>query len=703
MDGLSRRGLNHDFRRCKQRWPRNVANFARATGKVGMDENSHFLGGPSVIVRAKSHGLGVEALTTPHPTATRHPAVIPKLMSAVGMCVLALATSIRAQTVIESFEYASSEELAAAWIGSPNTVVTASEAVSADSGGKTAVKLEFSFPSVAFATETVTGPELPAPVAIGPEQYVTFRVKGDPAFKTADFRNLYLYAYDSDGNFGRWGGPVPTTDRWQVANYAASAIEKPWNSTALPDLSQIVRIAFYQYGSEAAIPEYQAVVFVDDVSVRDTPLVEPPTPVEGVIESFDYAGATELRAAWKPSVNATVTLSHEVATASTGTNALRVAFQFPSVEFTTETVAGPTLPAPISIDPSQYVSLRIKGDPAFAGADFRNLYVYAYDSLGNFGRWGAPVPTSADWQIVNFKASTVEKPWDSPALPNLASIVRFSFFQYGSQAAIPGYSATLEVDDLSVLNAPRVDPVPPRELIVEPFEYPDAETLSGAWKGSANALVTTSEDVSTGASGPRSMRVEFLFPSIEWTTESVTGPILTTPVSIGANQEVTFRIKGDPAFSVSDFRNVYLYAYDADGNFGRWGTEVPTTGGWQLFAFSAASIEKPWNSPVLPNLGQIIRFAIYQYGSQTAIPEYTAAIYVDEIAIRNAVIPALEVSGTPPTGMDGDALTNILVDEAARMITADVPSNSSQGYLTITPAQMIQSVSVEGDKLVVRW
>lgn len=78
-------------------------------------------------------------------------------------------------------------------------------------------------------------------------------------------------------------------------------------------------------------------------------------------------------------------------------------------------------------------------------------------------------------------------------------------------------------------------------------------------------------------------------------------------------------------------------------------------------------------------------------------------VHVDEIAIRNAAIPALEVSGTPPTGMDGDALTNIVVDEASRMITADVPANSSQGYLTITPAQVIQSVTLEGGKLVVRW
>lgn len=78
-------------------------------------------------------------------------------------------------------------------------------------------------------------------------------------------------------------------------------------------------------------------------------------------------------------------------------------------------------------------------------------------------------------------------------------------------------------------------------------------------------------------------------------------------------------------------------------------------------------------------------------------------VHVDEIAIRNAAIPALEVSGTPLTGMDGDVLTNIVVDEAARMITADVSANGTQGYLTITPPQSIQSVTLEGSKRAVRW
>ena len=807
------------------------------------------------------------------------------LGSLLGVASLAL----HAQTTLEDFEYPSPDDLLIAWTGSGNAVVSATNGISSQAVGTTALRVDFNFPSVAFTTEFVNGPTWDTPVAIQPQQYVSFRIQGDPAFKSADFRNLYLYAYDADGNFGRWGAPVPTSGTWQVFNFVASTIEKPWNSPALPDLNQIVRLAFYQYGSEKAIAAYSASIALDEISVRDTPLAEPPPIVESVVETFDYAGHSELTAAWKGSSGATLQLSDAVASSSVGTNAVRVDFNFPSVAFATETVTGPELSAPVSIAPGQYVSFRVKGDPAFAAADFRNLYLYAYDASGNFGRWGAPVPTTSHWQILNFAANTIEKPWDSPALPNLGNVVKFAFFQYGSEAAIPAYSATIYLDDLRIGNSPFTDPAPIEERLVEGFEYSLEEELFAAWTGSLHSVLSLTPEVSPRSKGTNALKIEFTFPTGEWATESVSGPTLPTPIAIGTNQYLAFRLKGDPAFAAADFRNLYLYAYDTDGNFGRWGAEVPTTGEWKIFNFSAATAEKPWNSVALPNLNQINRFAFFQYGSQTPIEEYMATLTLDDLQVRNTplvefpapsaprvliddfeayadttalrsfysyvnspastattaslaapaaqgskalelginfaagqypwgsvrssavtpfsfptnavasfrfkgdaslalladagtsvwlsfydanggaihhvrnaavvtsddwvtvqarladfgdttavdvgnlvgwrilvqgwegtpesssqpgtflvddlriAVPTLQVSGIPPAGFGGAPLTNLVVDEANRTVTADLPVDGSQGYLTITPAQELKSITLENGKLVARW
>ncbi|MFM8359967.1 MAG: LamG domain-containing protein, partial [Verrucomicrobiota bacterium] len=64
---------------------------------------------------------------------------------------------------------------------------------------------------------------------------------------------------------------------------------------------------------------------------------------------------------------------------------------------------------------------------------------------------------------------------------------------------------------------------------------------------------------------------------------------------------------------------------------------------------------------------------------------------------------ALTVVGTPPAGLAGATLTNIQVDSAARTITADIPAGSEQGYLTISPAQTIKGISVQGGRLVIQY
>jgi hypothetical protein len=553
-----------------------------------------------------------------------------------ALCGGLLFGTVNAQTAVDTFEYASSDELLAAWTPSGNAVVALSDSVAPQSTGKKSMSVQFNFPSMTWATETVRGPSLSTPLTIGTNQYITLRIHGDPAFAAADYRTFFLYAYDGNGNFGRWGTPVPISTNWQVLNFSVAGIEIPWNSPGLPDLANIVQFAIFQYGSELAIPAYTATIGVDDLMIRDTPLTDPAAVVESVIETFEYAANTNLLAAWKPSLNAVPTLSSSVAATSPGQKSMSVQFNFPSGAWATESVSGPTLTNPVAIATNQYVTLRIKGDPAFAAADYRTFFLYVYDLSGNFGRWGTPVPTNADWQILNFSAASIEQPWNSPGKPDLSKIVRFAVFQYGSEKAIPAYTATIGMDDVMIRNTPLTESPLAPETVLEAFEYETEEALFAVWSSSQNTSMTLSDSVAPKSTGTKSLSLQFNFPSTTWATEIISRQRLGTPIAIGPKQYLTLRLKGDPAFAAADFQALYLNIYDESGNFGRWGTPVPTNADWQIFNFSVGSLEKPWNSPALPDLSKIVRFAFYQYGSEKAIEPYTATILVDDVMIRNA-------------------------------------------------------------------
>lgn len=615
-----------------------------------------------------------------------------------------------AQVPVEMFEYASSDELAAIWTGSANTVVSLSSDVSPHASGTSSMQLDFTFVTVEYSTETVFGPYLDTPLTIGPEQYLSFRVKGDPAFTAADFRNLYLYAHDVNGNFGRWGAAVPTTGNWQVFNFPASTVEKPWNSPELPDLSQIVRFDFYQYGSEAAIGEYTATVLLDELTVRDEPLVDPGTPgenVEAVLEDFEYPTTDELLAVWTPGGGALLETSTEVAANSPGETAMKVDFTFPSTEWSTIVITGPTRDEPLRLGSGQYLTLRVKGDPAFAAADFRNTYLYAYDSNGNFGRWGSEAPVTDEWKVLNYAVDAIEKPWDSPVLPDLNDIVRFSFFQYGSQAAIPEYTATLHLDDLMLRNTPLTEFPPaaePRSLIDNFEGYADDAALLGfyTYANSPAATATTASLISPAPQGNKALRLAINFAAGQYPWGSVRSPVVA-PFSLPTNATVSLRFRGDPSLAaVADGgTSFWLSFFDTAGRPIHYITEPAqvTSGEWTELSATLAD----FTDTAAVDIGNLVQWRILVQAWQ-GTPENAAqsAVFdIDDIQIRTTT--GLVVSGTPPAGLTGTPFTNIVVDEAGRTITADLPAGASQAFLTITPGQNITSIRIENGKLVVRW
>ncbi len=73
------------------------------------------------------------------------------------------------------------------------------------------------------------------------------------------------------------------------------------------------------------------------------------------------------------------------------------------------------------------------------------------------------------------------------------------------------------------------------------------------------------------------------------------------------------------------------------------------------------------------------------------------------LSVAPPVVEGPTVSTVPPNGLSGTPLTGAVVDTASKTITADIPANGTQGYLTITPAVIITSTKIEGGKLVITY
>jgi len=90
-----------------------------------------------------------------------------------------------------------------------------------------------------------------------------------------------------------------------------------------------------------------------------------------------------------------------------------------------------------------------------------------------------------------------------------------------------------------------------------------------------------------------------------------------------------------------------------------------------------------------------------------ALPaDQVAAIYLTGAAGKPASSLAgsdTTVSTTPPPGLGGGSFSNVVIDEANKTITADLPASGDQGYLTISPARAIKSVEKVGGKLVIKY
>ena len=420
-----------------------------------------------------------------------------------------------------------------------------------------------------------------------------------------------------------------------------------------------------------------------------------------IIEDFEqYASDADIQAVWHSDVNATLTLSSYVAYHSRGSNSMRVAVSMPALAWQTTVITGPALPAPMSLAPTQYITLRIAGDPRFTNASYQQFFIYAWDGKGNFGRWGAAVPTTTitGWQIFNFPVSSITAPSDSPGLPDLTNIVQFKFYLYGQgDPAGAAFSATIYLDEFQVRDTPLTE-FPPQSSIrakVDDFEgYANSTALLGFYRyvNGAPTTVTTASLSTPAPQGANALKLAIDFGAGQWPWGSVCSGYVA-PFALPTNTVVSFWFKGDPALApVADDGTVLrLSFYDQGGNAIHFTTSAPVTSSeW-------TKVEAPFNqfwSSSIVDTGNLVQWQLLVEGWR-GTPDSTPLsgnFYVDDI--RGAFPPSLAVvhQGTDlqllmNNLMPGTWYTLELTTNFAHPVMYNFPANSPSDTWPVLPEQ----------------
>ncbi len=226
------------------------------------------------------------------PTGSCRMSIVGKFLCTL-LCSSAFVVMASAQTTIEGFEYGSDAALLSAWTPQSATLTTSANH-SSKSTGTTSMRVDRTFPAGTTETEILTGPMLPAPIALAATQYLSLRIAGSAPSTNASWQKVYLYAFDGSGNFGRWSATVSKSTTWQVASFRGSAVETPSESPAPPDLSNIVQFKFYLTGQGATGGVATATMYLDDLGFLAAPMlsiVQTPTPhvlMENLIPGISY-------------------------------------------------------------------------------------------------------------------------------------------------------------------------------------------------------------------------------------------------------------------------------------------------------------------------------------------------------------------------------------------------------------------------------
>ncbi len=568
-------------------------------------------------------------------------------LGALFGCCVGLTAS--AQTMIQNFEYANDEALRAEWAPAslPENISLSSNVDPASTGTKS-LKLTRNYDGD-WAGEEIQGPVLATPLVISSNQFVSFRIAGDPAITNGNFRMIYIYGYDGAGNFGRWGTLVPISTNWHVVNINLGGIKLPWNSTVFPDFNNMTKfsIVFVGQGYPPGLA-YDASIYIDDIQIRDTPLASPASP-NGVtmIEPFEYPTDAELP--WRSADGiGQLTVSDNVAPNQTGsTNSVKSTYYYGGA-WATEVIYGPQLPAAIAISPDQYITFRIAGDPQFANGSYTAIYVYAWDGNGYFGRWQSSIPQSTNWQIMNIKASTLGLTWDATTPPDLNNITELRFYIYGQGDPIgTPFEGTVYLDDLQIRDTPLIEFPPasaPRSLIEDFESYADDAALLGFYSYQPSGATPTASLQSPAPQGNKALKLTIDYTAIQYPWAAIHSATVA-PFSFPTNGIVQLKFKGDPIMApvADEATAAWLSFWDSAGRRIVFSDTVNavTSGEW-------TTVQIPYDafwSTEPTDTGNLVRWTVLVQGwkgtAELSPGPLSATFYLDDIRI--SVPPTLNI------------------------------------------------------------
>jgi hypothetical protein len=227
-------------------------------------------------------------------------------------------------------------------------------------------------------------------------------------------------------------------------------------------LANIVQFRFYLYGQNGA-PDptnaFSATIYIDELQVRNAPLIEfpPPSPMRAKIDNFEeYADAAALLGFYHY-VNGgpTVTTASLETPAPQGTNALKLAIDFGAGQWPWG-AAYSAYVAPFSLPTNAVVTLWLKGDPTLAPvADSGTVfYLSFYDQGGNalnFTTPAAPV-ISSGWTKLQ---ANFNQFW-SGAVVDTGNLVQWRVLVEGwmGTADSTALSGSFAVDDIQITIPP---------------------------------------------------------------------------------------------------------------------------------------------------------------------------------------------------------------------------------------------------------
>jgi hypothetical protein len=240
---------------------------------------------------------------------------------------------------------------------------------------------------------------------------------------------------------------------------------------------------------------------------------------------------------------------------------------------------------------------------------------------------------------MNFRVGNIEQPFDSPQLPNLNQIVRFAFFQYGSQTAIDPYSATIAIDEIMIRNSALTEfpaPSQPRELIENFESYPGETELLGSYSylNSPAATLTVASIESPAPEGNKALKLAIDFAPGQYPWGSIRSTKVN-PFSFPENGVLSFQFKGDPSLAgVADAgTSFWISFYDQAGRGINYvvPASVVTNSEWTSLEATLAD----FGDTSAVDIGNLVQWRILAQGWEGTADSaaQSAAVYVDDIKI----------------------------------------------------------------------